>query len=156
LVGGEGYALTKEFKRTLVARYELGGFATAAANADAPLSDLQMDALATLLTDSGNRVIHFRGQWFHLPAGKIPQEFAGSALEIGAPLPEEFLERARAILTPVQHEKLATFQSARMARREIEARNRVAATRGELRLNAASLEYYPSFPPPPKAVSPGR
>jgi RNA polymerase sigma factor (sigma-70 family) len=156
LVGPEGYALTKEFKRTLVARHELGGFATAAANADAPLSDLQMDALATLLTDSGNRVIHFRGQWFHLPAGKIPQEFSGSALEIGAPLPEEFLERARAILTPVQHEKLATFQSARLARREIEARNRVAATRGELRLNAASSQDYPSFPPPPNAVSPGR
>ena len=156
LVGAEGYALTKEFKRTLVARHELGGFATAAANAHAPLSDLQMDALATLLTDSGNRVIHFRGQWFHLPAGKIPQEFSGSALEIGAPLPEAFLERARAILTPVQHEKLATFQSARLARREIEARNRVAATRGELRLNDASSQYYPSFPPPPKAVSPGR
>src|SRR5688572_17457430 len=156
LVGREGYALTKEFKRTLVARHELGGFATAAANADAPLSDLQMDALATLLTDSGNRVIHFRGQWLHLPADKIPQEFSASAIEIGAPLPEEFLERARAILTPVQHEKLATFQSARLARREIEARNRVAATRGELRLNAASSQDYPSFPPPPKAVSPGR
>lgn len=156
LVGREGYALTKEFKRTVVARYELGGVATAAANAHAPLSDLQMDALATLLTDSGNRVIHFRGQWLHLPAGKIPCGFSQSAIEIGAPLPEEFLERARAILTPVQHEKLATFQSARLAWREIEARNRVAATRGELRLNAASSQYYPSFPPPPKAVSPGR
>jgi hypothetical protein len=115
-----------------------------------------MDALATLLTDCGNRVIDFRGQWFQLPAGKIPCGFSQTAIEIGAPLPEEFLERARAILTPVQHEKLATFQSARLAWREIEARNRVAATRGELRLNAASSQYYPSFPPPPKVVSPGR
>ncbi|MGC4074475.1 MAG: sigma-70 family RNA polymerase sigma factor [Nibricoccus sp.] len=157
LVGREGYALIKEFQRTVVARNELGGFATAAANAHAPLSDLQMDALATLLTDSGNRDIPLSdGQWLPRPPGKIPYELAASQIEIGAPLPEEVLERARAILTPVQHEKLATFQSARLASREIEARNRAAATRGELRLNTASARYYPAFPPPPEAVSPGR
>jgi RNA polymerase sigma factor (sigma-70 family) len=157
LVGREGYALIKEFKRTVMARNELGGFATTAANAHAPLSDLQMDALATLLTDSGNRPIPLGdGQWLPRPPGKIPYELAESQIEIGAPLPEEFLERARAILTPVQHEKLAAFQAARLASREIEARNRVAATRGELRLNPFSSQYYPSLTAPAKAVSPGR
>jgi hypothetical protein len=153
LLGKDRFALLKEFQRTILARNALGGFATAAANANVPVSDLQMDALATLLTDAddhGGRMRTNRSSFFSDdalltavltdPGFRLGRMLADSA----APMPKEILDQVRAVLTPEQHEKLAAFQLARLARREMEARNRVAAARGELRLNTASLGYYPA------------
>lgn len=123
LLGDEGFAYFEFFRRTSGARQDLDGFATTVANTDAPLSDEQMDRLAELLTEAR--------------AGTLA-ESNGVALLI-SPI---FVAQAAPLLTPSQLAKLTQLQAARAAAREIDARNRIAAASGQLRLSAASSAEY--------------
>jgi hypothetical protein len=61
---------------------------------------------------------------------------------------------ARAFLTAPQLAKLLQLQAANAALREIEDRNRIAASRGDLHLSAGSAMDY-ATPSSPTAAGPG-